>query len=67
MMNETMKVPCECGQSTVKRYPGRYCGPNRKGCSRKVKGTDDPIHTLDEVWVDGNNTFHHTKSHIPKP
>ena len=47
MMNATvMTVPCECGQSTVKRYAGRYCGPKRQGCSRKVKGTDDPVHTL---------------------
>ena len=65
----TAEVPCQCGQSTVKRYTGRYCGPKRQPCNRKERGADanDTLATLENVWVDGNNTFHHKKSNIPMP
>ena len=28
---------------------------------------DDPQGTLENVWVDGNNTFHEDKSSMPSP
>ena len=64
-VNSTMvEVPCQCGQSTVKRYTGKFCGPRRLPCTRTEKNADDPAGTLENVWVDGNNTFHHNKSDI---
>ena len=68
MVNSTtVEVPCQCGQSTIKRYTGRYCGPKRQPCTRTEKNADDPVGTLENVWVDGANTFHHKKSDMPKP
>ena len=55
--NTTVQVPCECGQSSVKRYPGRYCGPQRQACHRQDNGEVDPGDTFEGVWVDGYNTF----------
>ena len=64
-VNSTMvEVPCQCGQSTVKRYTGKFCGPRRLPCTRTEKNADDPVGTLENVWVDGNNTFYHKKSDI---
>ena len=60
----TMAVPCECAQSTVKRYPGRYCGPQRQACHRINNGKVDPGTTFKGLWVDGFNTFYHNKSKI---
>ena len=59
-----VEIQCQCGQTTVKRYTGRYCGPHRRPCTRKEKGVNDSINTLENVWVDGNNTYHHKKSDI---
>ena len=59
-----VEIQCQCGQTTVKRYTGRYCGPHRRPCTRKEKGVNDSISTLENVWVDGNNTYHHKKSDI---
>ena len=59
-----VEIDCHCGQTTVKRYTGRYCGLHRQPCTRKEKGVNDPISTLENIWVDGNNTFHHKKSNI---
>ena len=68
VVNTTMmEVPCQCGQSTIKRYAGKFCGPRRQPCTRKEKNADDPIGTLENVWVDGNNTFYHKKSDMPQP
>ena len=38
-------------------------------CSKnyKVKNEDDPPGTLENVWVDGDNTFHDDKSDMPSP
>ena len=63
----TLEVLCQCGQSTIKRYTGQYCGPKRQPCTRSQKNADDPVGTLENVWVDGNNTFHQKKSDMPEP
>ena len=36
-------------------------------CGEKVRKADDPPGTLENVWVDGNNTFHEEKSDMPSP
>ena len=33
----------------------------------KVRNSDDPPGTLENVWVDGNNTHYHDKSDMPSP
>ena len=63
-MDSMVEIQCQCGQTTVKRYTGMYCGPHRRPCTRKEKGVNDPISTSENVWVDGNNTYHHKKSDI---
>ena len=55
--NTTVQVPCECGQSSAMRYPGRYCGPHRQACHRQDNGEVDPGDTFEGIWVDGYNTF----------
>ena len=68
MDSTTVEVPCQCGQSTIKRYTGKFCGPKRQPCNRKEKNPDDPdVGTLENVWTDGKNTFHHKKSDMPEP
>ena len=36
-------------------------------CVHKVRNGDDPPGTLENVWVDGNNTHYHDKSDMPSP
>ena len=50
-------MACECGESTAKRYPGRFCGPRRQTCHRQGNGEVDPGDTFEGIWVDGYNTF----------
>ena len=65
--NDTMvQVPCECGHSTAKRYPARYCGPRRQACHRQSDGKVEPGDTFEGIWVDGFNTFVDEKSDHPR-
>jgi hypothetical protein len=41
-LNSTaINVPCECAMSSVKRYPSRYCGPNKQ-----VRSANQINHTI---------------------
>ena len=65
--NDTMvQVPCECGHSTARRYPARYCGPRRQACHRQSDGKVEPGDTFEGIWVDGFNTFVEEKSDHPR-
>lgn len=45
------RVPCRCSMTSVRRYPGVFCGPNSRACKNKNSAADPG-----EFWVDGANT-----------
>lgn len=68
LKSKMVQVPCQCGASTMKRYPGRFCGPKRHPCNPKDGPASHKGDTSEGIWVlDGHASIYHEKGLKEKP